>query len=93
MQGALISKKTPMKLKKYNNILKDWQKWCFKKKLNKVRACLHFVKKFDKISSLVIGINDIKQLKEIIKFLKEETIDISYNNYLKYNDIIDPRKW
>ena len=48
------------------------------------------MKKFDKISSLVIGINDIKQLKEIIKFLKEETIDISYNNYLKYNDIIDP---
>ena len=93
LQGALISKKTPAKLKKYNDIFKDWQKWCSKKKLNRVRACLHFVKKFDKISSLVIGINDIKQLKEIIKFLKEETIDISYNNCLKYNDIIDPRKW
>ena len=93
LQGALTSKKTPVKLKKYDNTFEDWQKWCSKKKINKVRACIHFVKKFDKISSLVIGINDIKQLKEIIRFIKEETIDISYNNYLKYNDIIDPRKW
>ena len=93
LQGALLSNKTPNKLKKYNNELKDWRKWCFKKKLNKVRACIHFVKKFDKISSMIIGINDVKQLREIIKFLKEKTIDISYSNSLKNNGIIDPRKW
>jgi aryl-alcohol dehydrogenase-like predicted oxidoreductase len=93
LQGALLSNKTPNKLKKYNDELKDWQKWCFKKKLNKVRACVHFVKKFDKISSMIIGINDVKQLREIIKFLKEKTIDISYSNSLKNNVIIDPRKW
>ena len=93
LQGALLSNKTPNKLKKYNDELKDWQKWCFKKKLNKVRACVHFVKKFDKISSMIIGINDVKQLREIIKFLKEKTIDISYSNSLKNNGIIDPRKW
>jgi aryl-alcohol dehydrogenase-like predicted oxidoreductase len=93
LQGALLSNKTPNKLKKYNNELKDWRKWCFKKKLNKVRACIHFVKKFDKISSMIIGINDVNQLRKIIKFLKEKTIDISYSNSLKNNGIIDPRKW
>ena len=93
LQGALIAKKTPPKLKKYDSSLKDWQKWCYKKKLNKVKACVHFIKKFDKISSIVIGINDIKQLREIIKFLKEKTIDISYKNITKNNNIIDPRMW
>ena len=42
---------------------------------------------------MIIGINDVKQLREIIKFLKEKTIDISYSNSLKNNGIIDPRKW
>ena len=93
LQGALIAKKTPLKLKKYDSSFKDWQKWCFKRKLNKVKACIHFIKKLNKISSVVIGINDIKQLREIIKFLKEKTIDISYDNILKNNDILDPRKW
>ena len=93
LQGVLLTKKTPLKLKKYHNILEDWHKWCFKKKLNKLRACLHFVKQFDKISSIIIGIHDIKQLKEIIKFLKEKTIDISYKNITKNNNIIDPRMW
>ena len=93
LQGVLLTKKTPLKLKKYHNILEDWQKWCFKKKLNKLRACLHFVKQFDKISSIIIGIHDIEQLKEIIKFLKEKTIDISYKNITKNNNIIDPRMW
>ena len=93
LQGVLLTKKTPLKLKKYHNILEDWHKWCFKKKLNKLRACLHFVKQFDKISSIIIGIHDINQLKEIIKFLKEKTIDISYKNITKNNNIIDPRMW
>ena len=88
----LIKKGNEM-LKKYHNIIEDWQKWCFRKKLNKVRACLHYVKQFDKISSIIIGIHDIEQLKEIIKFLKEKTIDISYNKITKNNNIIDPRMW
>ena len=53
LQGVLLTKKTPLKLKKYHNIIEDWQKWCFRKKLNKVRACLHYVKQFDKISSII----------------------------------------
>ena len=32
LQGALTSKKTPVKLKKYDNTFEDWQKWCSKKK-------------------------------------------------------------
>ena len=93
LQGALLSKKTPPKLKKYDKTFNYWQKWCIKKKLNKVKICLHFVKSFNKISSIIIGINDIEQLKEIIKFLKEKTIDTGYKNIIKNNNIIDPRKW
>ena len=93
LQGALLSKKTPSKLKKYDKTFNYWQKWCIKKKLNKVKVCLHFVKSFNKISSIIIGINDIEQLKEIIKFLKEKTIDTGYKNIIKNNNIIDPRKW
>jgi len=93
LQGALLSKKTPSKLKKYDKTFNYWQKWCIKKKLNKVKICLHFVKSFNKISSIIIGINDIEQLKEIIKFLKEKTIDTGYKNIIKNNNIIDPRKW
>lgn len=93
LQGALLSSKIPNKLKKYKVDLQDWQKWCHKKKLNKVKACVHFVKKIDKISSIIVGVNSVKQLREIIKFLKEKTIDISYKNRLIKSDIIDPRKW
>ena len=93
LQGALLTKKTPTKLKKYDRTFNDWQKWCLKEKLNKVRACLHYVKKFTKIKSIIVGINDIKQLKEIVKILGEKTINISYCSVLKNDKIIDPRKW
>ena len=93
LQGILLSNKPPIKLKEYNNDFKKWNKWCNLNKLSKVEACIHFIKKFNKIAAFIVGINNLKQLKEIVKHAKKKIIDINYKPILRKKRIIDPRKW
>jgi len=93
LQGSLVSHKTSIKLIKFRNEFKIWEKWCKNKKINRLKACVHFIKKFKKISSVVIGINNLEQIKEIIKYTKQKTININYLPNIKKIKIIDPRKW
>lgn len=94
LQGLLISNyKKIYKLKKFHNLFDKFSRWCAQNKISRLLACLHFVKKYKKIDSLVVGFNNSKQLEEILNLFLKKTVNIPNkfnNNNLK---LIDPRKW
>jgi aryl-alcohol dehydrogenase-like predicted oxidoreductase len=93
LQGLLVNQSVYKKkyFIKYHNFFLNWFIWLKNNNISPIDYCLSdlFHHDFDKI---VIGINNVKNFKEIINFKK-----IKKNNMidLKLNDlkVIDPRKW
>jgi aryl-alcohol dehydrogenase-like predicted oxidoreductase len=94
LQGLLLKneKSMPRKFKKWKNIFKKWNNYCKKENISKVQGCINFIKLFKKISFVIIGFEDIKQVKNIISYFKNDRK--SYTT-IACNDIrlIDPRLW
>ena len=94
LQGLLLKneKSMPRKFKKWKNIFKKWNNYCKKENISKIQGCINFIKSFKKISFVIIGFEDIKQVKNIISYFKNNKK--SYTT-IACNDIklIDPRLW
>ena len=100
LQGILIKSNLNTK----NRILRDFNKKLFnladQRKIDLYSLCLKYVLKKSEINKLVIGFDNIEQLKKILKNKKE---DLNLNKNIKlinsiiskknYDIIIDPRKW
>ena len=94
LQGLLLQneKSMPRKFKKWKNIFKKWNNYCKKENISKIQGCINFIKSFKKISFVIIGFEDIKQVKNIISYFKNNK---KSHTTIACNDIklIDPRLW
>jgi len=94
LQGLLLQneKSMPRKFKKWKNIFKKWNNYCKKENISKIQGCINFIKSFKKISFVIIGFENIKQVKNIISYFENDRK--SYTT-IACNDIrlIDPRLW
>ena len=97
LQGLLVNydrnKKKFKKFQKWNGLLESWSGWCRNNNISKFEACLQFIKNYKKIDYLVVGFDNLKQLKEIIYTLDKKEIKITNKFYSSDLKLIDPRKW
>jgi aryl-alcohol dehydrogenase-like predicted oxidoreductase len=93
LQGLLVNKLVYRKqyFKRWHKNISNWFKWLENNNISPIDYCLSDLlsRDFDKI---IIGINNLDNLKEIINFRK---IDIKKKLNFRLNDLklIDPRKW
>ena len=96
LQGILLCD-----LKKFNNIfiksnpvIKKWNKFCNNNYNLKLINSINFIKNQKKIKKIIIGFEDLNQLKENYKIMKTKTKKINYKIFSsKSIDLIDPRRW
>ena len=62
--------------------MEDWFKFCELKSIDPVKACLDFCKSIKEIDYLVIGVQNLKELKQIVKFFKQ-SIKLNSNLIIK----------
>ncbi len=97
LQGLLVNydrnKKKFKKFQKWSDLLESWSGWCRNNNISKFEACLQFIKNYKKIDYLVVGFDNLKQLKEIIYTLDKKEIKITNKFYSSDLKLIDPRKW
>jgi aryl-alcohol dehydrogenase-like predicted oxidoreductase len=94
LQGLLISDYDLIKkFKKHKKILDKFSLWCLDNNLSKIKASLHFVKKYKMIDYLVIGFNSYVQLKETIKIFNQPLVKIPTLFRCNKLSLIDPRRW
>jgi len=97
LQGLLLNFKKKNKIrnnfKLYKSILNKWFVWCSDNNISPVKGCLDFVRSQNKIDYLIIGFNDLSELREIKKNFDNKKVFIP--NIFSVNNInlIDPRKW
>ena len=74
LQGLLLMnpQKMPVYFHKWNNIWDGWNNWINKNRINPVEACLKFALEKEEIDKVIVGIDNFKQLQEIIEITKRK---------------------
>ncbi len=94
LQGLLLQSKEnlPREFHKWD---KDWNKWydfLTKNNLDKLDTALNFVKSFKEINKIIVGIDNISQLRDILK-IKSNKIKYYPNFQVTDEDLLNPLNW
>jgi len=93
LQGLLVKKEFhEMKhFKKWKKKISSWFNWLENNNISPVDFCFSDLLKYD-FDRVLIGVNNIDNLKEIINF-KKVNANKTFNFNTDDNNLIDPRKW
>jgi diketogulonate reductase-like aldo/keto reductase len=95
LQGLLLKKFKDLE-KKFQKfiVLKKIDNWLNKNRYNRLNIIIHDLKKYKKyIDKVVIGVDNLNQLKEIIKIKNRRKFFQPYYFRSKSKNLIDPRSW
>mgnify|MGYP001382230302 CR=1 FL=1 len=92
LQGLLLLdyNEIPLKFKKWSNIFLDWHNWLKKNNINAVQGCLSFINSIDGIDKVIVGIENVSQLKELINYSNNKDIKNFPDLFSNDIDLIDP---
>ena len=95
LQGLLLADKKyrGKKFKHWENIWIKFDNWLNKYKVSQLKVCLDFIFKFYEIDKVIVGVNNLSQLKEINDNLKKKKILNFPNINSKDLKLINPQNW
>ena len=94
LQGLLLEKyKLPIKLNIIEKKISEFHKWAKIKNIKPINAALSFILKYKNIDKLIIGVNNYKQLKEIIENLRINKLQIPKKFVINEEKLINPALW
>ncbi len=96
LQGLLLLEpnEIPLKFKKWRSLWDEWHNELKKKKLSSVKECLSYPLSLNAVHKVIVGVNNMKQLKEIISASKTKTAKQDWS-FMLSNDqmLINPSNW
>ncbi len=96
LQGLLLMQKDkiPKKFNRWTNLFDRWFLELKKYNLNATQACLSYPMSLPEIDRIVIGVNNVDQLKKLIKLSKLEILNHDLS-FMISNDnlLINPSNW
>ena len=95
LQGLLLSLNKKIIYKEFSKNIKLfdlWNKFLKKEKISSLDACVNFVNKNKQIDKIIIGIENLKQLK-MICCIKEKNLTFPNNLRASNKHLINPQLW
>ena len=95
LQGILLldSYSMPGYFLTWKNLFNRWSKWNERNKLTKLQTCLNFILNLKNIDKVVIGVENISQLEEILKYNQYKKKIFPKKIFSTNQKLIDPRQW
>ncbi len=95
LQGLLLmeQKNIPIKFKKWSNLFIDWHEWLIKNDISPVQGCLSFLNSINEIDKVIVGVENVKQLQELINYSSVQGITEFPNLICNDQQLIDPSNW
>ena len=93
LQGKLLE--NPQKLnyfKKWSELFDEIDNWHKKNKISKLESCLGFIFRNRSIDKIIIGVDSLKEIKQIFRIKKLKKIKTYFPSNNDKN-LIDPRMW
>ncbi|WP_217320622.1 aldo/keto reductase [Psychrobacter sp. DAB_AL32B] len=95
LQGLLLmpSEKTPVYFTPWVPLIKQYHQWLNQQSLSPLQACLSYLNQHSDIDKIIVGVDDIWQLKQIIAAIDTPITDIP--DFLQSVDegLINPSRW
>ena len=95
LQGLLVMEpaERPAQFAQWSNLLARWDNWIVETKLTRVEACLAHLKSYPEVSQIVVGIDNVRQAREI--FAAFETSPSRVPEKISSDDqqLINPATW
>jgi len=95
LQGLLLLKfeNLPKKFLRWKKIFKKWDEWTKKNNCSKLEVCVNFALYNDLIDKIVFGVQDLKQLKQILKVKVKKRILLPKDFSSNDPNLLNPSKW
>jgi aryl-alcohol dehydrogenase-like predicted oxidoreductase len=95
LQGLLLMscEQRPVYFKKWDNLWHKWHTWLEKEKITALEAALWFVLKDERITTMVIGVDNTEQLREIMEVSKKNLDEKLYDFSSSDVKLINPSEW
>ena len=95
LQGLLLmeQKNIPIKFKKWSNLFIDWHEWLIKNDISPVQGCLSFLNSINEIDKVIVGVENVKQLQELINYSSVQGITEFPNLICNDQQLINPSNW
>ena len=92
LQGILLQNtdSLPKYFLKWKQLFKRWENWHVKYKKKKLNSCINFINNVKFLDKIILGINDLDQLKEILSVKKSH---YPTNILSKNQKLIKPFLW
>lgn len=96
LQGLLLlpREKLPFQFNRWSNIWDQWFLELKKKNLDPIEVCLSYPMSLSEVDRIVIGVNNLDQLKKLIKLSKSKIFNHDFS-FMISNDnlLINPTNW
>ena len=95
LQGLLLmrSDERPKKFNRWSALWSLWEDWLKQKALTPVQACIRHVFSFLEISKVILGVNSVRQLKEILNDADGPMMDLPAGLMTGDIDLLNPARW
>ncbi len=70
LRGILLNQNYPLD-NKFKKDLKDWFNFCKSKSIHPVKACIDFCKSINGLDYMIIGVQDVNEFRQIIKYFNQ----------------------
>jgi len=95
LQGLLLmpSEKIPVYFAPWAPLIKQYHQWLNQQSLSPLQACLSYLNQHSDIDKIIVGVDDIWQLKQIIAAIDTPITDIP--DFLQSVDegLLNPSRW
>ena len=95
LQGLLLmpSEKIPVYFAPWAPLIKQYHQWLNQQSLSPLQACLSYLNQHSEIDKIIVGVDDIWQLKQIIAAIDTSITDIP--DFLQSTDegLLNPSRW
>lgn len=95
LQGLLLMSRSgiPDKFSQWSGIWNNWHQWLKQHDADPVTACLAYPLSFPQIDRVIIGANDLEQLRQIA-IAVDHTVDYKFPNLAcNEENLINPARW
>ena len=83
----------PQKFNKWASLWSKWDDWLKHSELTPLEACLRYVLSFSLIGKVIVGIDNISQLKEIIQAMSGTLFEVPDDLQCHDVELLNPACW
>ena len=95
LQGLLLmgADKRPAKFTRWSSIWDQWDGWLKETNISSLEACVSFALSFKEASKVIIGVDSLRQLKDILEAAQRRILHFPEEFKSCDQDLVNPAKW